>query len=123
MNYITGEKRREKGRVVEILTPVVFVTMTGVLAALAKSSVSRRINTSFVERQNATDWHYNARKVRNTYTFLKDWTVRSVRKLSAWTSIGDRRTWSGRHDPQRLAFLTGGGPLSMFMARLKSSSR
>jgi IS1 family transposase len=75
MNYATVEKRREKGRVVEILTRVVFGTMAGVLAALAKSSVSRRINTSFVERQNATDRHRNARKVRRTYTFSKGWTV------------------------------------------------
>jgi hypothetical protein len=65
----TVEKRREKGRVVEILTRVVFGTMAGVQAALAKSKVSRRINTSFLRRQNATDRHHNARKVRKTYTF------------------------------------------------------
>ena len=75
MNYATVEKRREKGRVVEILTRVVFGTMAGVRAALARSKVSRRINTSLVERQNATDRHHNGRKVRKTYTFSKDWTV------------------------------------------------
>ncbi len=75
MNYATVEKRRERGRVVEIVTRVVFGTMAGVQAALAKSIVSRRINTSFVERQNATDRHRNARKVRKTYTISKDWAV------------------------------------------------
>lgn len=75
MNYATVEKRREKGRVVEILTRVVFGTMAGVVAALARSRASRRINTSFVERVNATDRHHNARKVRKTYTFSKDWSV------------------------------------------------
>jgi IS1 family transposase len=75
MNYATVEKRREAGRVVEILTRVVFGTMAAVQAALAKSKVSRWINTSFLERQNATDRHHNARKVRKTYTFSKDWTV------------------------------------------------
>lgn len=75
MNYATVEKRREKGRVVEIVTRVVFGTMAGVQAALAKSKVSRWINTSFLERQNATDRHHNARKVRKTYTFSKDWRV------------------------------------------------
>jgi hypothetical protein len=75
MNYATVEKRREKGRVVEILTRVVFGTMAALKAALARSKVSRRINTSFLERQNATDRHLNARKVRRTYTFSKDWTV------------------------------------------------
>jgi IS1 family transposase len=75
MNYATVEKRREKGRVVEIITRVVFGTMAAVQAALAKSQVSRRINTSFLERQNATDRHHNARKVRRAYTFSKNWRV------------------------------------------------
>jgi hypothetical protein len=75
MNYATVEKRREKGRVVEIVTRVVFGTMAAIQATLAESKASRRINTSFVERQNATDRHHNARKVRKTYTFSKDWTV------------------------------------------------
>jgi IS1 family transposase len=75
MNYATVEKRREKGRVVEILTRVVFGTMAAVMEVLARSKASRSINTSFVERQNATDRHHNARKVRKTYTFSKDWRV------------------------------------------------
>ena len=75
LNYATVEKRREKGRVVEVLTRVVFGTMAAVLAALGHSKVSRRINVSFLERQNATDRHHNARKVRKAYTFSKDWRV------------------------------------------------
>lgn len=75
MNYATVEKRREKGRVVEVLTRVVFGTMAAVQAALARSKASRVVNTSFLERQNATDRHRNARKVRKTYTFSKDWEV------------------------------------------------
>jgi IS1 family transposase len=75
LNYATVEKRREKGRVVEILTRVVFGTMAAVMAALAGSKASRSINTSFLERQNATDRHRNARKVRKSYTFSKDWRV------------------------------------------------
>ena len=75
MNYATVEKRRSGGRVVEIVTRVVFGTTAGVAAALARSTASRGINTSFVERQNATDRHRNARKVRKTYTFSKDWAV------------------------------------------------
>jgi IS1 family transposase len=75
MNYATVAKRRERGRVVEIVIRVVFGTMATVQAALAKSKVSRGINVSFLERQNATDRHHNARKVRKTYTFSKDWRV------------------------------------------------
>ena len=75
MSYATVEKRREKGRVVEIITRVVFGTMAAVRAALGRSKVSRGINTALLERQNATDRHRNARKVRKTYTFSKDWRV------------------------------------------------
>jgi IS1 family transposase len=75
LNYATVEKRRERGRVVEIITRVVFGTLATVEAALARSAVSRSINVSFLERQNATDRHHNARKVRKTYTFSKDWRV------------------------------------------------
>jgi len=71
--YATVEKVRKKGRVVEILTHVVFGTMAAVAAALAGSRVSRSINTSFLERQNLTDRHHNARKSRKTYRFSKDW--------------------------------------------------
>jgi hypothetical protein len=75
LTYATVEKRREKGRVVEIVTRVVFGTMAAVTAAWARSTVSRGINTSFLERENASDRHQNARKVRKTYTFSKDWRV------------------------------------------------
>jgi hypothetical protein len=75
LTYAVVEKRKEKGRVVEILSRVVFGTMAAVLAALGRSSVSRWINTSLLERQNATDRHRNARKVRKSYTFSKDWRV------------------------------------------------
>ena len=71
--YAVVEKEREKGRVVSIATRVVFGTMAAVVAALGMSKVSRSINTSFVERQNGTDRHRNARKARKTYRFSKDW--------------------------------------------------
>ena len=54
LTYAVVEKTREKGRVVAIATRVVFGTMAAVIAALGMSTASRAINTSFVERQNAT---------------------------------------------------------------------
>ena len=42
---------------------------------LGESAASRRVNTSFVERQNATDRGRNARKARKTYRFSKGWQV------------------------------------------------
>ena len=73
LTYAVVEKTREKGRVVSIATRVVFGTMAAVIAALGMSRASRAINTSFVERQNGTDRHRNARKARKTYRFSKDW--------------------------------------------------
>ena len=73
LNYAVVAKRREKGRVVEVGTRVVFGTVAAVLLALGLSQVSRAIDTSFVERENGTDRHRNARKARKTYRFSKDW--------------------------------------------------
>ncbi len=104
MNYATVEKRREKGRVVEIVTRVVFGTMAAVQAALAKSKASRWINTSFLERQNATDRHHNARKVRRTYTFSKDWQVHEA--MTYFTMYSYNFCWPVRTLRER----DGGGP-------------
>jgi hypothetical protein len=73
LTYATVEKVRQRGRVVEILTRVVFGTMAAVAAALEGSLVSRSINTSLIERHHLTDRHHSARKSRRTYRFSKDW--------------------------------------------------
>jgi IS1 family transposase len=73
LTYATVTKRREKGRVVGIGTRIVFGTIAAVLLASGMSKVSRAINTAFIERQNGTDRHRNARKARKTYRFSKRW--------------------------------------------------
>jgi IS1 family transposase len=75
LTYATVEKKRRRGRVVELLVHLIFGTMARLVAALGLSRVSRRVNISFLQRYNATDRHKNARKVRKTYTFSKDWRV------------------------------------------------
>jgi hypothetical protein len=75
LTYATVHKTRVKGRVVKVEQRIIFGTAEGVAAALARSASSRVINTSFVERQNGTDRNRNARKVRKTYCFSKDWSV------------------------------------------------
>jgi hypothetical protein len=75
LNYAAVEERRERGRVAGAVTRVVFGAMAAVQAALAQSKASRWIGTSFLERQDATDRHHDARKVRKTYTFSKGWRV------------------------------------------------
>jgi IS1 family transposase/transposase-like protein len=75
LHYATVHKTRKKGRVVEVTTRLIFGTAAGLQAALARSGVSRTVNTSFVERHNGTDRNRNARKVRKSYCFSKDWWI------------------------------------------------
>jgi hypothetical protein len=92
--YATVEKVTQKGRVVEILTRVVFGTMAAVAVALAGSRVSRSINTSFLERQHLTDRHHNARKSRKTYRFSKDWRYHEASPY--FTLYSDNFCWPVR---------------------------
>jgi IS1 family transposase len=75
LKYATVHKTRKNGRVVKISFRVIFGTVAAVMAALKRSRVSTAINTAFVERQNGTDRNRNARKVRKSYCFSKDWDV------------------------------------------------
>jgi hypothetical protein len=73
--YATVHKHRENGRVVAVEQRQVFGSPEGLEDALGESAASHRVNTSFLERQNATDRGRNARKMRKTYRFSKDWQV------------------------------------------------
>jgi hypothetical protein len=68
LNYATVQKKRQKGRVVEVITAVVLGALAAVLALLG----GKKISTSYLERHNATDRMRNARKARRTYRFSKD---------------------------------------------------
>jgi IS1 family transposase len=73
--YATVPTIREKGRVKKIEYRTVWGTDEQVQSALKKSKCSRKVNTSFVERQNGTDRNRCSRKVRKSYCFSKDWEV------------------------------------------------
>jgi IS1 family transposase len=73
--YATVHKQRENGRVIAVERVQVFGTSEDLEDALAGSTVSHAVNTSFLERQNGTDRGRNARKTRKTYRFSKDWEV------------------------------------------------
>jgi len=75
LKYATVHKTRKNNRVVAVDRRVIYGTVTAVVAALAVSMVSDDVNTVFVERHNGTDRNRNARKVRKTYCFSKDWEV------------------------------------------------
>jgi hypothetical protein len=70
--YATVRKRREKGRVVEVIRAVVFGMGCLLDGWLRRSTVSNTINTSFVERNNATDRRQNGRQQRKTSGFSRE---------------------------------------------------
>lgn len=86
VTYATVHKERENNRVVRVSTRVVFGTAGAVASALAASSVSRSVNTCFVERHNGTDRHRCSRKVRKTYGFSKDWDVHRAATVFSYFS-------------------------------------
>ena len=92
--YATVRKRREKGRVVEVVRTLVFGTLYLLGALLKRSTASTTINTSFVERNNATDRHQNARKRRKTYAFSKDLAMH--RAASFFIGYSDNFCWPVR---------------------------
>ena len=69
--YAMVHKLRRQGRVVKVTIRRVFGTARQVAGVLARSGVSRHVNTSFVERFNATIRQHNSRKARKVYTFSK----------------------------------------------------
>ena len=86
LTYATVHKERENNRVVRVSTRVVFGTPVVVASALASSSVSRSVNTCFVERHNGTDRNRCSRKVRKTYAFSKDWGVHRAASVFSYFS-------------------------------------
>ena len=94
LNYATVHKTRKKGRVVEVATRVIFGTAASVQAALDNSAVSRTVNTAFIERHNGTERNRNARKVRRTYCFSKDWWIH--RAITFFTMYSGNFCWPVR---------------------------
>ena len=45
---------------------------------LTRLRCGKKINTSYVERNNGTERRQNARKVRKTYCFSKDWDIHNA---------------------------------------------
>jgi IS1 family transposase len=70
--YATVHKTRENNRVVQVEARLVLGTLLNLAAALVWA-VLDCVSTVFVERQHGSDRLRNARKIRKTYRFSKDW--------------------------------------------------
>lgn len=69
--YVQVVKQYKKYRVVNVTRRVVFGDPERVESHLSASTVSRKINTAYVERNNGTIRHMDARCVRKTLRFSK----------------------------------------------------
>jgi len=92
LKYAAVHKTRQHNRVVRVDRRVIYGTVTAVLAALAVSTVSADVNTVYVERHHGTD--RNARKVRKSYCFSKDWQVHEA--VSYFTMYSYNFCWPVR---------------------------
>ena len=92
--YATVHKEREGQRVVAVDRRLIFGTEGALAAALGRSQVSTGVNTSFVERQNGADRGRNARKVRKSSRFSKDWRVHEA--MTYLTMYGYNFCWAVR---------------------------
>ena len=94
LTYATVHKTRKNNRVVKVEERLVYGSKASLRAALAGSSVSGSVNTVFVERQHGTDRNRNARKVRKTYAFSKDWWVHEA--MTSFTLYSYNFCWPVR---------------------------
>jgi hypothetical protein len=94
LTYATVHKTRENNRVVAVEARVVYGSAAAVQAALDDSAASAAVNTVYVERQNGTDRNRNARKVRKSYCFSKDWQLHEA--LTYFTMYSYNFCWPVR---------------------------
>ncbi len=71
LNYVHVVKEYKENRVHKISQKIIYGDATKISEILENSVVSRKINTSYVERNNGTIRHMDARCTRKTYRFSK----------------------------------------------------
>ncbi len=91
VTYATVHKTRENNRVVKVEARLIFGTLLALTLALASSTVSEKVNTVYIERQNGTDRNRNGVSVRPTAWLLGQPAARlgTDRDMAGWDQDGD----------------------------------
>ena len=105
---------RRRGRVVRVSTHLIYGRQKALQQALAASACSRTVNIAFVERYNGTDRHQNARKVRRSYRFSKDWDLHQA--ATYFSAYSYNFCWPVRTLRQQWADGTWGPPCTPAMS-------
>ena len=109
--YVQVVKKYQKYRVVKVTRKVVFGDPDRVAAILESSSVSRTINTSYIERYNGTVRHLDSRCARKTYRFSKckdKHELQLALSLAYYHLCLPHRTLSKRHRQPTTPFMSAG---------------
>lgn len=109
--YVQVVKEYERSRVAKISRRVVFGDPKHIEQLLQQSAPSRTINTSYVERNNATVRHLDARCNRKTYRFSKcrqNHQRQLVLCLGYYHLCRSHRTLSKRHCRPTTPFMSAG---------------
>ncbi|NOY28029.1 MAG: helix-turn-helix domain-containing protein [Oligoflexia bacterium] len=111
LRYVQVVKQYKRSRVAKVTRKVVFGDHEEVKAILAESIVSSKINTSYVERNNGTIRHMDARCNRKTYRFSKcvDNHLRQLDLTLAYYHLcRPHRTLTKRHGRPTTPFIAAG---------------
>ena len=109
--YVQVVKKYEKNRISEESRKIVFGTSEQVERILADSVVSKKINTSHIERNNGTVRHIDSRCVRKTYRFskiMKNHELQLQLSIAYYHLCRPHRTLTKRYGKPTTPFMAAG---------------
>ena len=109
--YVQVVKKYEKNRISEVSRKIVFGTSEQVERILANSVVSKKINTSHIERNNGTVRHIDSRCVRKTYRFskiMKNHELQLQLSIAYYHLCRPHRTLTKRYGKPTTPFMAAG---------------
>lgn len=109
--YVQVVKQYKKNRLEKITNKVIFGDTEKVKEILADSPISNKINTSYVERNNGTIRHMNARCARKTYRFSKikrNHELQLALTLAYYHLCCPHKTLTNRNDKLTTPFMSAG---------------